>query len=147
MNTPTTSDGREAFHEAIDQMDIWKNAEVKAFAVALVAAAVRKLKAGQMYFTTDDVPEEKHPASPGIAGSVIEKLKNASVIKAVGVMLDDPELPGKKKWYADRIRSLRPSSKGRWIGKYELCSLHNGCEFLARNAVAIAGQQMLLMTA
>jgi len=123
------------FHAAIDQMDIWKNAEVKAFAVALVAAAVMKLKAGTLHFTTDDVAEDQHPASPGIAGSVIEKLKNASVIEPVGVMHAD-------KWYADRIRSTRPTSKGRWIGKYQLCSLHNGCEFLRRNAVAIAGQQL-----
>ena len=68
---------------------------------------------------------------------MIEKLKNASVIKPVGVTHAD-------KWYADRVRSIRPTSKGRWIGKYELCSLHNGCEFLARNAVAIAGQQLTL---
>lgn len=132
MNTP-----REKFHEAIDQQDIWKAPEMKSFAVALVSAAVRKLKEGQLHFTTDDVPEEKHPQSPGIAGSVIEKLKNASVIEPVGVTHAG-------KWYADRIRSTRPSSKGRWIGKYQLCSLHNGAEFLRRNAVEIAGQQLHL---
>ena len=134
MNTTTP---RESFHAAIDQQDIWKPGEMRDFAIALVSAAVRKLKAGQIHFTTDDVAEEKHPQSSGIAGIVIEKLKNASVIQAVGVMHAD-------KWYADRVRSTRPTSKGRWIGKYELCSLHNGCEFLARNAVAIAGQQLTL---
>lgn len=135
--TTTTSESRESFHQAIDQQDIWKAGEMRDFAVALVSAAVRKLKEGQTRFTTDDVAEDKHPKSSGIAGSVIEKLKNASVIKAVGVTVGD-------KWYAERIRSNRPTSKGRWIGVYELCSLHNGCEFLARNAVEIAGQQLEL---
>lgn len=128
---------RESFHEAIDQQDIWKAPEMKAFAIALVRVAVEKLKAGQVHFTTDDVPEDKHPEGHGIAGSVIEKLKNASVIQPVGVMVAG-------KWYADRVRSMRPSSKGRWIGKYELCSLHNGAEFLRRNAVEICGQQLEL---
>lgn len=132
MQTP-----REQFHTAIDQQDVWKAPEMKAFAIALVKAAVEKLKAGQVHFTTDDVPEHLHPQSSGIAGSVIEKLKNAGVIQPVGVIHAG-------KWYADRIRSTRPTSKGRWIGKYELCSLHNGCEFLRRNAVAIAGQQLEL---
>jgi hypothetical protein len=137
--TTTTNfpEPREQFHCAIDQQDIWKHGEMRDFAVALVSAAVAKLKAGQVHFTTDDVAEDKHPQSSGIAGSVIEKLKNASVIRAVGVTHAG-------KWYADRIRSTRPTSKGRWIGKYELCSLHNGAEFLRRNAVAIAGQQLLL---
>jgi RNase P/RNase MRP subunit p29 len=132
MNATTP---REKFHAAIDQQDIWKPGEMRDFAIALVSAAVLKLKAGQIHFTTDDVAEEKHPQSAGIAGSVIEKLKNASVIQAVGVTHAG-------KWYADRVRSTRPTSKGRWIGKYELCSLHNGSEFLARNAVEIAGQQL-----
>jgi hypothetical protein len=126
---------RDAFHEAIDQQDIWKPGEMRDFAIALVSAAITKLKAGQVHFTTDDVAEDKHPQSSGIAGSVIEKLKNASVIQSVGVTHAG-------KWYADRIKSTRPTSKGRWIGKYELCSLHNGCEFLERNAVEIAGQQL-----
>ena len=136
MNT-TTTEPREAFRDAIDQQDIWKAGEMRDFAVALVSAAVTKLKAGSVHFTTDDVAEHLHPVSSGIAGSVIEKLKNANVISAVGVTHAG-------KWYADRIRSTRPTSKGRWIGKYELCSLHNGAEFLRRNAVAIAGQQLQL---
>ena len=138
MTTTTPRDNGQAdsaFHQAIDQQDIWKPGEMRDFAIALVSTAVLKLKAGQIHFTTDDVAEDKHPQSSGIAGSVIEKLKNASVIQAVGVTHAG-------KWYADRIRSTRPSSKGRWISKYELCSLHNGCEFLERNAVEIAGQQL-----
>ena len=135
MTTP-----REKFHEAIDQQDIWKAGEMREFAIALVSAAVMKLKAGQVYFTTDDVPEAKHPASSGVAGSVIEKLKNAHVIKPAGRMIEG-------QWYPERTRSTRPSRKGAWICKYELCSLANGCEFLERNAVAIAGQQLDLVPA
>ncbi len=140
MNTTAEKSlqARSKFHVAIDQQDIWKPGEMRDFAVALVSAAVTKLKGGSVEFTTDDVPEDKHPQSHGIAGSVIEKLKNASVIEAVGVLHAG-------RWYADRVRSSRPSSKGRWIGKYQLCSLTHGCEFLKRNAVAIAGQQMDLL--
>lgn len=133
----TAADPREQFHAAIDQQNIWKPGEMRDFAVALVAAAVRKLKAGAIRFSSDDVPEDRQPRSPGISGSVIEKLKNASVIRAAGVTVAG-------QWFAARIRSARPSSKGRWIGQYELCSLAGGCEFLRRNAVAIAGQQLQL---
>lgn len=128
---------REQFHAAIDQQDIWKPGEMRDFAVALVAAAVRKLAAGEIYFTTDDVPEDRHPQSPGIAGSVIEKLKNASVIEACGHFHEGV-------WCPDRVRSKRLKANGRWIGKYQLCSLHNGGEFLRRNAVEIIGQQLEL---
>ena len=60
---------REKFHEAIDQQDIWKAGEMRDFAIALVSAAVTKLKQGVIHFTTDDVPEAKHPTSSGIAGA------------------------------------------------------------------------------
>ena len=130
-----TTTPREAFHAAIDQQDIWKPGEMRDFALALVSAAITNLKAGKVRFSTDDVAEAKHPKSPGIAGSVIEKLKNASVIKPAGHVHEGV-------WCPDRIRSTRPTANGRWIGLYELCSLHNGCEFLERNAVEIAGQQL-----
>ena len=131
MTTATTP--REKFHAAIDQQDIWKPGEMRNFAIALVAAAVRKLREGSLHFSTDDVAETDHPGSTGISGSVIEKLKNANVIKPVGVTHAG-------KWYADHIRSTRPTSKGRWIGKYELCSVSLAETFLRRNAVNIARQ-------
>lgn len=123
-----------AFHEAIDAQDIWKPGEMHSFAVALVAAAVLKLKGGHVRFSTDDVPEIDHPSSSGIAGSVVEKLKNASLIEACGHMHDGA-------WCADRIRSVRTSAKGRWIGTYKLCSLALGNAFLERNAVAVVRKQ------
>ena len=102
--------------------------------MAVVAAAVTKLKAGALRFSTDDVPEADHPKSSGIAGSVIEKLKNASLIEACGHLHEG-------EWCADRIRSFRPSAKGRWIGTYKLCSLALGNAFLERNAVAVVRKQ------
>jgi hypothetical protein len=138
MTTPRDdAKDRLAFHEAIDQQDVWKAPEMRAFAVALVRAAVEKLKNGQLHFSTDDVPEDQHPESSGVAGSVIEKLKNAHVIEPVGRMIDG-------QWYPERVRSARASRKGAWICKYQLCSLANGSEFLRRNAVAIFGQQQQL---
>ena len=133
----TTTEPREAFHQAVDQQDIWKPGEMHAFAVALVAAAVFKLKCGSLRFSTDDVAEHLHPKSSGIAGSVIEKLKNASLIESCGHMHDGV-------WCADRIRSTRLTSKGRWIGTYQLCSLNVANEFLLRNGQEIAIKQLEL---
>ena len=129
-----TTTANETFHEAIDAQDIWKPGEMHSFAVALVAAAIAKLKGGSLKFSTDDVPEVDHPKSSGIAGSVIEKLKNASLIEACGHFHEG-------KWCADRIRSTRASAKGRWIGTYRLCSLALGNEFLERNGVEIVRRQ------
>ena len=130
----TAATANETFHQAIDAQDIWKPGEMHAFAIALVAAAVSKLKAGSLRFSTDDVPEIDQPQSSGVSGSVIEKLKNASLIEACGHLHDG-------QWCADRIRSVRPSAKGRWIGTYKLCSLALGNEFLERNGVEIVRKQ------
>jgi len=135
MNTP-----REQFHQAIDQQDIWKPGEMRSFAIAVVAAGIHALKMGRLKFSTDDVSETDHPQSPGIAGSVIEKLKNAHVIESVGVVVGD-------KFYPDRIRSNRPNRKSAYIGLYKLCSLNIANEFLARNGREIAIKQLELTPA
>ena len=131
---------REQFHAAIDRQDIWKPGEMRSFAIALVAAGIHALKMGRLKFSTDDVAEADHPQSPGIASSVIEKLKNAHVIEAVGVIVGD-------KFYPDRIRSLRANRKSAYIGLYQLCSLSVANEFLARNGHEIAVQQLELTVA
>ncbi len=55
-------------------------------------------------------------------------LKNASLIENVGVF-------ALGKFYADRVKSERPESKGRFIAKYKLTSLPLAQEFLRRNGV------------
>lgn len=135
MNTAT--DPRAAFRDAIDQQDIWKPGEMHSFAVALVAAAVGRLKNGQLKFSTDAVAEHDHPASPGVAGSVIEKLKNAHVIEPCGHLHEGV-------WCPDRVRSARETRKGAWICRYQLCSLAVANEFLRRNGREIAAKQLEL---
>lgn len=114
---------------AVDQQVVWKNDEIARFARALVRHAVELLRAGTEKFTTDIVPDAERGSGPGIAGSVVTMLKNASVIEQRGVW-SGPE--GDRTFYAERIKSQRGESKGRWIGVYSLCSLAVAEEFLAR---------------
>jgi hypothetical protein len=114
---------------AVDQQVVWKNDEIMRFALALVRHAAELLRAGTHKFTTDIVPDTERGAGHGIAGSVITMLKNASVIEGCGVW-SGPD--GNRTFYAERIKSEREESKGRWIGVYQLCSLAGAEEFLRR---------------
>jgi len=100
------------FHAAIAQEIVWKNPELQRFAVALVRHALAK---GRPLFTTDIVPDAARGDGHGIAGSVVELLKNANVIKPVGHMSEG-------QWYAMRVKSKRPDRKSAWLGVYKLTS-------------------------
>ena len=65
----------------------------------------------------------------GVPGSVITKLKNANVIRAVGVLVAG-------KFYADSEKSCRGDAKTRAVDKYELCSRALAEEFLRRRSSA-----------
>lgn len=114
---------------AVDQQVVWKNEEIMRFAISLVEHAVVLCREGTVKFTTDIVPDAERGAGHGIAGSVITMLKNASVIEGCGVWSGSE---GQRTFYAERIKSEREESKGRWIGVYQLCSLAVAEEFLAR---------------
>ena len=122
---------------AVDQQDIWKDAEMRHFAVALITHALRRLNAGEDYFTTDCVTEAERSLrtatgtkriGPGVPGSVITKLKNASVIVPVGIFVGD-------KFYADSEKSKRGDAKTRPVDKYRLASRGIAESFLRRQRV------------
>jgi hypothetical protein len=128
--------------QAVDRQDIWKDAQMRHFAVALVSHALRRLNAGNIHFTTDCVTNEERIVNgvhigPGVPGSVITKLKNAHVIRAVGVIVAG-------RFYADSEKSSRDDAKTRSVDKYELCSREAAQEFLRRNQTAFEQPQMEL---
>jgi hypothetical protein len=119
--------------KAVDQQDIWKDAQMRHFAVALISHALARLNAGNIHFTTDCVPDEERAIGGvhignGVPGSIITKLKNAHVIRAVGVFVNG-------KFYADSEKSHRGDAKTRPVDKYELCSRASAQEFLLRNKI------------
>ena len=109
------------FHEAIAQEIVWKNGEMHRFAVELVKRAV----AAGGHFTTDLVPDTARGDGQGIAGSVVELLKNANVIQPVGHTQAG-------QWYALRTKSTRPDRKGAWLCVYQLTSPALAQAFLKR---------------
>lgn len=111
---------------AVDQQVVWKNDEIGAFAVSLVRHAVEAWDRGQYKFTTDIVPDAERGDGDGIAGSVVTQLKNAGVIQAEGVFQN-------QVFYAERIKSERTTTKGRWVGVYKLTSRAIAAEFLERH--------------
>jgi len=113
------------FQEAIAQEIVWKNHELQRFAVTLVEKALAK----GGHFTTDIVPDAARGDGSGIAGSVVELLKNAKVIQPVG-MLDSGG-----QWYALRTKSTRPDRKSAWLNVYQLTSAALATEFLRRHGL------------
>lgn len=115
---------------AICQEVVWKNGELRRFCVALVRAALE----GPAEFTTDIVPDSARAIGDdvpgtGMAGSAVTLLKNANVIKPVGVFQNG-------KFYSHRVKSERPNAKDRWLNVYQLTSVPLAKEFLARNGGA-----------
>jgi hypothetical protein len=111
--------------QAVDQQVVWKNAEMRAFSVALVRAALALAEAGTFKFTTDIVRDSERGDGTGIAGSVITILKNAHVIESVGFMREG-------KFYAERMMSGREGRKSAWNSVYRLTTHSAAREFLDR---------------
>lgn len=123
------------FHAAIHQEMAWKHPEMERFAVALVRNALSLLESGVTTFTTDIVADGERGNGPGIAGSVIEVLKHASVLEGVGMTVGGV-------WYPRRERSTRAGCKSRYVGVYRLCSQSIGQSFLRRHQVPAGQVQM-----
>jgi hypothetical protein len=123
--------------KSVDQQVVWKNDEMLAFAVSLARHALALRDRGVFKFTTDIVPDSDRGDGQGIAGSVVELLKNAHVIEPVGVMFG-------QVWYQERIKSERPESKSRYVNVHQLCSRAAAEEFLRRNRVNFATKQLEL---
>lgn len=118
---------------AVSQQVVWKNDEILNFAISLVRHALELSRTGTHKFTTDIVPDAERSmvatgGSPGhgIAGSVATMLKNASIIAPVGIFQNE-------RYYAERAKSTRPESKGRWLNLYCLTSRALAEEFISRN--------------
>lgn len=123
------------FQEAIHQEIVWKNAEVQSFAVSLIRHA---LELGDN-FTTDIVPDAERGENPGtgIPGTVIEILKNASLILPVGIVQAGT-------FYQHRMKSSRPGRNAAWLNVYKLTSPALAREFLRRNGHVIMQSQLAL---
>lgn len=113
-------------NEPMCQQVAWKCGAVIAFAVHLVRVGL-----DTPHFGTDDVPDHLQPDGSGIAGSTVEMLRNAHVIR---------------NWYgsdaeqgvvAGRRRSRRKEANGRKVDVYELCSRGAAVEFLRRHGAAV----------
>ncbi len=115
------------FNAAIAQEIAWKNHELQRFAVALVRRALEK----GGHFTTDIVPDDCRGDGQGIAGSVIELLKNANVVQPVGHTHAG-------QWFALRTKSTRPDRKSAWLCVYQLTSAPLAAEFLRRHGIPAA---------
>lgn len=123
------------FNAAIAQEIAWKNSELQRFAVALVSLALKK----GGHFTTDIVPDAMRAPSGGapghgIAGSVVELLKNANVIQPVGHNHGG-------QWFALRTKSTRPDRKSAWLCVYQLTSPALAEAFLQRHGHITAATQ------
>lgn len=121
--------------EAIHQQIAWKNSEMRSFAVALVRHALEQA-GGE--FTTDIVPDSERGDGQGIAGSVVELLKNAGVIEPVGITQQGV-------WYPKREISKRPNCKSRYLCVHKLTSRAIAEAFLQRNGMKTAKQEELLL--
>ncbi|MDE2021175.1 MAG: hypothetical protein KGJ13_12640 [Patescibacteria group bacterium] len=130
--------------QAVDQQDIWKDKEMRAFAIALISHALARLNAGEQNFTTDCVPENErivdgHPVGPGIAGSVLTKLQHANLVRPIGVV-------SYGIFYQRREKSSRPSAKTRYLNVYQLTSRASAMEFLHRHCVEVSPGQLDFQT-
>ena len=117
---------------------VWKHPEMQTFAVALVRGALARARAGQDQFTTDIVADTVRGDGPGIAGSVVTLLKHANVLAPVGHTSDG-------QWYPLRRKSTREGRKDAWNNVYRLTSLGMAAEFLSRNGLPQAEQQIELV--
>lgn len=123
--------------DAIHQQIVWKNPEMRNFATGLVRHA---LAGERSEWTTDIVPDAERGDGHGIAGSVVELLKNAGVIEPVGITQQGV-------WYPKREISKRPNCKSRYLCVHRLVSRALAEEFLRRNKIEVFESQPELLMA
>jgi hypothetical protein len=122
------------FQQAIHTEIVWKNPEVQNFAVALVKHA---LELNGQNFTTDIVPDTERGSGTGIAGTVVELLKNAGLVESVGVVQHGV-------FYQHRMKSTRDGRNSAWLNVYRLKSHGLAQEFLRRNGKIILQAELSL---
>lgn len=139
------SEHDDAFAKARDQQQAWKHAQIKRYAVAFVKRGLALGDAGIPFVGSDDVPEDAIPGgdSPGIAGSAIVMLTNASVIEPFmghDSFRSPPVVGGRR-------RSQRPSANGRKVNVYKIVNRGMAEAFLKANGVAVEKRQGELVLA
>ena len=115
--------------EATQQQLVWKDAEIRAFGVALIQAAMALPDRAE--FTTDLV--QKRGDGKGIPGTVTNALCAAGVMTAAGGYSNGIFLH-------KRVTSKRPGSNSRKIGVYILPDHGLAREFLKRQGAEIPAQ-------
>ena len=122
------------FQQAIHAEIVWKTPEVQKFAVALIKHA---LDLNGQNFTTDIVPDSERGTGTGIAGTVVEILKNANLLKSVGVTQGGV-------FYQHRMKSTREGRNSAWLNVYTITSTALAQEFLKRNGKMILQAELSL---
>lgn len=114
--------------EATQQQLIWKDGEIKTFAIGLITAALALPDGAE--FTTDIVA--KRGDGKGIPGTVTNALCNASLITAAG-LFDRAT----NAFYHKQATSQRPGANSRKIGVYYLSDRGLAREFLKRHGAEV----------
>ncbi len=138
------SEPKPVWETARDQESMWKSRELLSYACAFVRAGLDLLDRGVGYVGSDDVPEAAIPGadSPGIAGSAITMLRNASVIRDHWGTHPGAVPPVNH----GRRRSKRESANSRKVGTYEIAGRQIAESFLIRNGQSVAPRQRELFT-
>lgn len=124
--------------QSICQQFLFKSDEARAYAVAIVTAAVAKCPAE---VSAGDVPDSAVPAgSPGLPGTVCHALVAGHVLQPVWIVWPTATTPGQCK----RVMSKRGTRNGAYVNTYTLCSLGMGKAFLRMHDVPVPEQQCSL---
>lgn len=115
------------FSLAKDRLFAWKSREVMDYAAAFVSAGIEALRSGRAYFSSEDVPDDRQPASPQVSGAATSMLLNAHVVESYyGHHPEIGIVHGRK-------RSMRESRNGAKISLYQISSLAVAETFLSRH--------------
>lgn len=133
------SEHGDAFAQARDQQQAWKHQQITRYAVAFVKRGMELGRSGIPFVGSDDVPEDALPGgeSPGIAGSAIVMLTNATIIEPYrghDNYRNPPIIGGRR-------RSQRPSANGRKVNVYKIVNHGLAEAFLKKNGAAVESRQ------
>ena len=122
----------------ISQHCVWKNHEIRGYAVAFVKTGLRLSRIGISFFGSDDVFSGDQPENGAIPGSAISMLRKAGLIK--DFFGSNPEL----HIFGGRRMSKRKPANGRKINLYQIISVSLAEKFLERNQSEDEPQQETL---
>lgn len=121
--------------EAIIAKMAWKDDGMRAYAKALLEAALRLHIRGVHFFNNDDVGPMHQPGDRTTVGAVVRLLLNLNIIEPTGVHLPDQGIR-----FGTR-RSTRAECNGHRNPLYKLTNTAIALEWLKRNGHPIAQPQ------